>query len=366
MKTKLLPAILLATISFLNADAQVFTMPQTGSQTVTTCGGMFYDSGGAGGNYSNNENGIIVFCSALPGHYVSITFTSMALLDNGDILRLYSGTGTGGPLLQTFQGPLNTTSFCGTVVSQDTSGGCLTAQFISNFSGVAAGWNAQLSCNPTPSVLIAGTTCANPVVINIPYSASFETTCCYINDFTNQSGICNATYNGEDKVYQCATSGPEYTCITMSNTTGNPALAIYQGCPGAGGVCLTPTPLVGNNSMQFTFPTAGTYYIIVDAPSGCADYDLDISLCTGIEEANSNPVFSISPNPSSGKFTIDNPAASSQIIITNIIGEKVSEQSRVLGTEKIQINFSEQPAGIYFVLVKSEKQAVTKKIVIQK
>ncbi|HLG33289.1 MAG TPA: T9SS type A sorting domain-containing protein [Bacteroidia bacterium] len=367
MKTKQFPAILFFAIAAIGANAQ-YLMPQSGNQTFNTCGGMFYDSGGVG-NYSNNESGVLVLCSALPGQYVAMTFTSMALSDASDILRLYSGTGTGGPLLQTFQGPLNTTSFCAAVVSQDSSGGCLTAQFTSNSSGVAAGWNAMLSCNPTPSVVAAGATCAYPVMIpSIPYSVTSHCTQCMINDYQGQGGICNTTYAGEDRVYMYTTTGPETDCISMSNTTGNPALAIYMGCPGAGGICVTPTPIVGNSSMQFTFPSAATYYIIIDEASGYSCYDLSISPCTGIEEANSNNTFFISPNPASGKFIVEMRGMLKQvqhdISVYDVMGAIVYERKII--SQKTEINLSEQPAGIYFVQVRNEKQTLTKRIVLQK
>ena len=195
---------------------------------------------------------MLIFCPTVLGQYVTLIFSSMALMDAGDILRLYSGTGTGGPLLQTFQGPLNTTSFCGAVVSQDVSGGCLTAQFFTSPAGVAAGWSAQLSCSPTPSITPSGTDCSSPVAIaSVPYAATAHCTQCMLNDYQNQTGICNNTYSGEDRVYSYVTSASETDCITMSGTTGNPTLSIYEGCPGNGGVCLTTTPLVGNNTMLF-------------------------------------------------------------------------------------------------------------------
>ena len=366
--TKLLAAFLLA-ISLGNANAQ-YWMPQNGILgPYNICGGAFYDSQtDPGANYGSNQNGQLVICPAIPGQFSGVTFNSVVLNDAGDVLRIYSGVGTGGLLLQTFQGPVNTSSFCGTVISQDTSAGCLTFQFISDAGpGVAAGWTANIFCSPTASTFPPGSTCANPdVIVSLPYSVLQATTCCLLNDYYAQSGICNATYAGEDRVYSYTASGPQLVCITMPNATGNPALAIYQGCPGAGGVCLTPIPLVGNFIMTFTFPAAGTYYIIVDVQSGCANYDLDISICTGIEESISYNIFSISPNPSSGKFILDNYGTSSQIIITNILGEKIFEQSRIRGTGKTEINLSGQPAGIYFVQMKNEKKTAAKKIVIQK
>ena len=264
----------------VNVDPCTYYVPNSGTLgPYSTCGGAFYDSQlDPGANYTSNRNGYVTFCSAMPSQFVSITFTSMVLNDAGDILKIYSGTGLGGPLLQTFTGPLNTTSFCGAVVSQDLSGGCLTAQFQTDAgAGVAAGWVGSIACSPTTSATPAGTTCANPTIISaLPYTGSAHTTQCYLNDYMSQSGICNSTYNGEDRVYQYIANGPECTSISMSGTTNSPALAIYQGCPGSGGVCLTPTPMVGNNSMQFTFPSSGTYYIIIDETSGYSTYTLNI------------------------------------------------------------------------------------------
>jgi hypothetical protein len=283
-------AISLNTV-IVNVDPCTYYVPASGNLgPYNACGGAFYDSAtDPGANYTNNQSGTVTFCSALAGQYVSITFTSMALADNTDILRLYSGIGTGGPLLQTYQGPLNTTSFCGAVVSQDVTGGCITAQFQTGSSGVAAGWDGSLACSPTSSSTPAGANCASPTVIAaLPYTASNHTTQCYVNDYQTQSGICNATYAGEDHVYVYTTTGPECTSISMSGTSNNPALAVYQGCPGAGGICLTPTPLVGNNSMQFTFPSANTYYIIVDEATGFSNYTMNIQ-SFGLAPANDLP-----------------------------------------------------------------------------
>ena len=275
----------------VNVDPCTYYVPASGNLgPYNACGGIFYDSQtDPGANYTNSQSGTTTFCSAIPGQFVSVTFTSMALADNGDILRLYSGIGTGGPLLQTFQGPISTSSFCGAVISQDVSGGCITAQFQTNASGVAAGWVGNIACSPTSAVTPAGVNCANPTVISsLPYTATGHTTQCFINDYSNQAGICNSTYNGEDRVYQYTAAGPECTNIMMSGTSGNPALAVYQGCPGAGGVCLTPAPLVGNNSMQFTFPAAGTYFIIVDEATGFSNYTLTIQ-SFGLAPSNDLP-----------------------------------------------------------------------------
>src|SRR5688572_24069400 len=120
-----------------------------------TCGWPFYDSALDNPvNYSNNVNGMVKFCPAVAGQYVTISFTSLALNDAGDRLRLFSGTpsstftaDTSGIPLFNLAGPTSSASI--TNVTSNVSGGCLTAHFLTNSTGNAAGWIANISCNPT-------------------------------------------------------------------------------------------------------------------------------------------------------------------------------------------------------------------------
>lgn len=129
----------------------------------------------------------MTICPTATACVTSLTFSSMALADATDILRIYSGIGTGNPLLQTFQGPVNTTSFSLLIVSQDASG-CLTALFQSGSSGVTAGWVATIGCNiPTAlneiytanlsgSYIAADLAGNNFLNINLSSPSSFTTT----------------------------------------------------------------------------------------------------------------------------------------------------------------------------------------------
>jgi hypothetical protein len=86
----------------------------------------------------------------------------------------------------------------------------------------------------------------------------------------------------------------------------------------------------------------------------------------GIEEANNEDGLFIFPNPSSEKFIIEMKGmlkhVQYDIFVYDVIGEKVFEQKSF--SEKIEINLSHQPNGIYFVSVRDgENNLVVRKIV---
>jgi hypothetical protein len=136
--------------------------------TVVACSGTFFDSGGSGGNYGNNQNYTYTFFPSTPGQFVQLTFTQFATEsstcgNDWDWLRLFNGNTIGAPALhptpagcvagfRTGQSPM-TLPFTVTSTAPD---GSITVQFKSDGSTAAAGWTANLACvSPcagTPSV----------------------------------------------------------------------------------------------------------------------------------------------------------------------------------------------------------------------
>lgn len=87
-------------------------------------------------------------------------------------------------------------------------------------------------------------------------------------------------------------------------------------------------------------------------------------LTTSIEESNSEKEqVSIFPNPTSQEVHITFPITTTDIQITNALGQPVLSQ-HVDGIEKINIQLYEN--GIYFVVVKTNKKTLTQKLVVQK
>ena len=114
-------------------------------------GDIYYDSGGANGNYSPNENFIKVFKPLVAGEKVSITFTEFDVEpadENGvyDYMNVYNGTSSNASKLFENGKELNGNKIPGPFVSTDDSG-AITIRFRSDGGLELKGWAAQINCN---------------------------------------------------------------------------------------------------------------------------------------------------------------------------------------------------------------------------
>ena len=127
-------------------------------------GDHFYDSGGANGQYQNNENQTTVIFPNVAGNRVKAVFNSFQLENCCDYLSIYNGPDATFPLL--FAG--NGINSPGTKSSTHASG-ALTFVFTSDNSITRNGWDALILCEPMPD-------CPNPptniTLINATTSAA--------------------------------------------------------------------------------------------------------------------------------------------------------------------------------------------------
>ncbi|MCF6131347.1 fibronectin type III domain-containing protein [Flavobacterium wongokense] len=144
--------------SGFSSPASVVSAPFTTQIAPPVCGGNLVDSGGVAGNYSNNEN-ISLTVPPTTGNVVSVTFTAFNTQAGSDILTIYNGPDTSSPVLATLSG----TTLPGTYTSTAPQGQ-LTFVFQSNGTTTAAGYAANIICNPAPAcriphaVIASGTT----------------------------------------------------------------------------------------------------------------------------------------------------------------------------------------------------------------
>lgn len=173
-----------ASTTTLNISAP-YQMDLVNGMIISTCSGNFYDSGGSGGAYSNNENYSVTFCSA-SGLPLKFDFSSSGNLDlngaNGDTLFFYDGmTATGTPIA--ILTSADDVAF--TQLMINTFSTCVTIVWKSDGSVTDGGWDAVITCGAAPSCLS-----------NMPAADIFgqATTICNIDDYCGTT----ASYYGED------------------------------------------------------------------------------------------------------------------------------------------------------------------------
>jgi len=163
--------------AYIAADCDADGISTDDSDTFTTgitppaCDGIYVDSGGAGGNYSDNENITTTITPDVSGEVVTVTFTYVDIetatgvgTQDGcwDFLTIYNGPDIASPVLaQTLCGeesgdggvpsvPESLLSIGMSFTSTDASG-ALTFVFTSDGSVTPTGWVADVTCGPPPS-----------------------------------------------------------------------------------------------------------------------------------------------------------------------------------------------------------------------
>lgn len=136
-------------VVFIAKDCEEYNL--NAQNVVNTCGALFYDSGGINGNYSNNEDRTITFCSS-SDEKMRVDFLKFNTQDNGltgrnhirnDILFVYDGPNISAPPLFEFAGVMSASSTVPLVIS---SGRCITFRFRSDSSIERMGWEAVVTC----------------------------------------------------------------------------------------------------------------------------------------------------------------------------------------------------------------------------
>lgn len=130
---------------------------------LPSCNDTVYDSGGAGSNYSNNENIITTICPDNTMNRITATFNSFDVESTWDALYVFNGPTTSSPQFDSGNpgtqagfpaGGFYGTNIPGPFVSTDPSG-CITIQFMSDTYVSGSGWTISPTCDlhcPAPAV----------------------------------------------------------------------------------------------------------------------------------------------------------------------------------------------------------------------
>ncbi|HCA83036.1 MAG TPA: hypothetical protein DEP18_04555, partial [Flavobacteriales bacterium] len=227
MKKHLLLLLVSLLFGGIHAIGQTYTMgtaPAGNNATINTCSGTFFDSGGSGGAYGNSQNFVVTICPSTPGQMIQLNITSFNTEANFDYLTLFSGTGTGGPILV---GPVSGTAMPNpsTVVSQ-AANGCVTIRFTSDGSVTAAGFSIGISC-------VTGPTCTDG--IQNGQEAGVDCGGCSTCPPCPGSGITNATVTAASNIINLPCGGGNVNLSAVGNsTTVQLGSNFNSGTPGPG------------------------------------------------------------------------------------------------------------------------------------
>uniref|UniRef100_UPI00262FE817 T9SS type A sorting domain-containing protein n=1 Tax=Fluviicola sp. TaxID=1917219 RepID=UPI00262FE817 len=130
--------------------------------------------------------------------------------------------------------------------------------------------------------------------------------------------------------------------LTLSG--GSPAGGVYSGTGVSGGVLNPVTAGAGSHVITYSYTDA----------NGCendATFTIVVSACLGLNENGQDFGMEIYPNPTSGKFTM-NTKSGVNFSIVNVVdaqGKEVRFESSKTSAQTIEVDFSNQVNGVYFV-----------------
>lgn len=128
---------------------QAFVME---NETITTCDGLFYDSGSSNGDYADNEDYTMVFMPDNELDKMTIQFLEFDVENHFnceyDYLEIYNGIDVSAPLLGSWCGDHNPG-----IITADNETGALTVYFHSNSSIVKPGWKAVVTCDSNVGIV---------------------------------------------------------------------------------------------------------------------------------------------------------------------------------------------------------------------
>lgn len=161
MKNILLTIGLVLTI-ISTSLAQIYEIDAYNGQTVSTCSGYFYDSGGPAGNYTANSTYTITFCPSTPNTFIQLTFTVWQLA-TGASLQVYDGPNTTYNSFGTFSAGGFSPMTMDVIATPTNSTGCLTLVFTAG-SATNIGWEAIVECAIPCQTILANLFSSNPSI----------------------------------------------------------------------------------------------------------------------------------------------------------------------------------------------------------
>jgi hypothetical protein len=302
------------------------------SGTINTCSGTFYDPGGPGSDYGNNQNLTQTFCSTVAGTKISFNFTSFNVencFSGCDFLYIYDGPNTASPLIGQFYDNSSGVTTPAIPIPITSTGTCLTFRFTSDGSSRASGWAATISCVTSLPIdlLYFNATQKNQYQVKINWETASENNNDYFTIYKSNNAVDWQKLT-QVKGAGTSTQNNKYEFIDVNPYQG---ISYYQ---------LKQTDFNGESKLS------------------------DIKKVNNT--VSGTPSIEIFPNPASDVLNINTKLLNEKanIEITNILGKVVFTEN--FSNPNSSFNIQHLSNGIYFVKVITKNNQIAKRLVISK
>jgi Secretion system C-terminal sorting domain/CUB domain len=319
-------AIILATNTAI--FSQTYEIDNVNGLTTNTCSGTFYDAGGSGAQYGNNENYTTTFCSGT-GQCIDLNFTAFRTDGAADVLTVYDGPSTASPVIGTYSGNLG--GF-GNITS---SGTCLTFRFVSDGSGTRLGWSATITCitkecpsstsiTPVGTQTICQNNAAPALSATVPVTGTCGTPTIQYQWYSN-------TIGGNTIASSAAISGATTSTYTPPTVTLGTTYYFCVGYAANNGCAQTATTQSqASNAVQVT----------IVAPPTASAAGVDQSICIG----STATLAANTPAIGTGTWTVTSgPSTSSSQFSSTSVSNAVFTPAGGVGTYVLRWTVSNAP-----------------------
>ncbi len=141
-----------------------YTMPSTGTASISACAGNMYDNGGNTGTYSNNADAVYTIYPGTPNKLVQLQLTMLEMEQDFDFLQIYDGVNTSAPLVQFLTGSITSPL---TILASNTQG-ALTLRLSSDSYLTKQGFAATINCVNSTKPLTPDLTVSSAIVSSSP------------------------------------------------------------------------------------------------------------------------------------------------------------------------------------------------------
>ena len=293
-----------------------------------------------------------------------------AVCSNSGSLALSGGNPAGG----TYSG----TSVTG--ANFDPMAGTQTVTYTyTDLNGCTNNTNTTITVNTSPSVTQSpiSTVCSNsgPLALGggSPAGGTYSGTGVTLNAFDPTVGSQTVTYmytdmnNCSNSATTAITVNPAPTvaftspvstmCINHAPLTlsgGSPAGGTYSGAGVSGGVLNPATAGAGDHVITYSYTDA-------NGCDGQATFSIHVDACLGLTENGQEFGLEIYPNPTTGKFTarVSSGVNFSIVNVMDIQGKEIQFGSSGSSAQTVEVDFSNQAPGMYFVNGLVDGQRVT-------